>query len=89
MEPTGDSQAQIAGYTVQAKRIILKLAPAAITDVHGIVEACDYLAIVRTLEPDSAIIEIITTPDTFADSMELARIMERRLGAEILHPSLA
>ena len=83
---TGDTQAQTAGYTVQAKRIILKLAPAAITDVHGIVEAYDYLAVVRTLEPDTAIIEIVATPDTFGQTLELARVMEKRIGAEILHP---
>lgn len=66
----------------------MKIAPEAITDVHGIIEACDYLAIVRTLEPDTAIIEIVTTPDTFTASLEIARVMERRLGAEILHPAL-
>lgn len=75
-----------SGYTVQAKRIILKLAPAAITDVHGIVEAYDYFAVVRTLEPETAIIEIVATPDTFEQTLELARIMEKRIGAEILHP---
>ena len=76
----------MSGYTVNAKLIIMKVAPESITDVHGIMEACDYLAIVRTLEPEAAIVEIIATPDTFAESFEIARVMERRLGAEILHP---
>ena len=74
-------------YPVNAKLIIMKIAPESITDVHGIMEACDYLAIVRTLEPETAIVEIIATPDTFAESYEIARVMERRLGAEILHPA--
>ena len=78
----------MSGYTVNAKLIIMKIAPESITDVHGIMEACDYLAIVRTLEAEAAIVEIIATPDTFAESLEIARVMERRLGAEILHPTL-
>lgn len=86
MEQTSEAKVKNSGYTVQAKRIILKLAPPAITDVHGIVEAYDYLAVVRTLDPDTAIIEIVTTPDTFEQTLELARIMEKRIGAEILHP---
>lgn len=73
-------------YPVNAKLIIMKIAPESITDAHGIMEAFDYLAIVRTLEPETAIVEIIATPDTFAETLEIARVMERRLGAEILHP---
>ena len=76
----------MSGYTVNAKLIIMKIAPESITDVHGIMEAFDYFAIVRTLEPETAIVEIIATPDTFAETLEIARVMERRLGAEILHP---
>ena len=77
---------KLSGYRVNAKLIIMKVAPGSITDVHGIMEAFDYLAIVRTLEPETAIVEIIATPDTFAESYEVARVMERRLSAEILHP---
>ena len=76
----------MSGYTVNAKLIIMKIAPESITDVHGIMEAFDYLAIVRTLEPETAIVEIIATPDTFAETYEVARVMEQRLSAQILHP---
>lgn len=83
------SDLKSSGYTVNAKLIIMKVPPESITDVHGIMEAFDYLAIVRTLEPETAIVEIIATPDTFAETFEIARVMERRLGAEILHPPVA
>ena len=76
-------------YPVNAKLIIMKVAPGSITDVHGIMEAFDYLAIVRTLEPETAIVEIIATPDTFAETYEVARVLERRLSAQILHPPVA
>jgi len=69
---------------VRAKRILLKVEPAKITGLHALVEACDYLAVVRTLDPEIAVVEMIATPDTVEKSLELARFFERRLGAEIL-----
>ncbi len=72
---------------IPVKRIIIKIPPKNIMDAHNIVEACDFLAVVRTLEPDSAIVELLATPDTFKDSMKISRMMEKLLGAEILHPA--
>ncbi len=69
---------------VRAKRILLKVEPARITDLHTLVESCDYLAVVRTLDPEIAVVEMIATPDTLETSLELARSFARRLGAEIL-----
>jgi len=71
---------------IPVKRIIMKVPPEKIMDAHNIVEACDFLAVVRTIEPDSAIVEMLATPDTFEDSLEISRMMEKLLGAEILHP---
>ncbi len=73
-------------YTVEARRVIMRCPPSAIADVHAIVESCEYLAVVRTLEPEAAVIELIATPDTIDDTLDLARVIERRLDAEILHP---
>ena len=69
-----------------AKRILLQCRPPVIADVHAIVEACDNLAVVRTLEPEMAVVELIATPDTFADTLELAKSLARMVGAQILHP---
>ena len=71
---------------IPAMRVLLQCAPAAIADVHAIVEACDNLAVVRTLEPEMAVVELIATPDTFADTLEVAKGLERMVGARILHP---
>jgi len=70
----------------RAKRVLVKVPVESITDVHGIVEACDYLAVVRTLEPDAGIVEMVGTPDTYDEMMRIARVLERKLNAEILHP---
>lgn len=72
--------------STRAQRILLRCAPAVIADVHAIVEACDNVAVVRTLDPEQSVVEIIATPDTFADALGLAHSLERLLGAEILHP---
>ncbi len=64
----------------------MRCPPSAIADVHAIVESCEYLAVVRTLEPEAAVIELIATPDTIDDAMDIAHVIERRLDAEILHP---
>jgi len=74
----------ISAGAVRAKRILLKVEPAKITVLHALVEACDYLAVVRTLDPEIAVVEMIATPDTVGKSLELARFFERRMGAEIL-----
>lgn len=71
---------------ILVKRIIVKIPPENIMDAHNIVEACDFLAVVRTLEPDIAIVELLATPDTFEDSLKISQMMEKLLGAEILHP---
>lgn len=73
-------------HAVDARRVLMRCPPSAIADVHAIVETCDYLAVVRTLEPEAAVIELIATPDTIDDTLDIARLIERRLGAEILHP---
>ncbi|MBI3794744.1 MAG: DUF4911 domain-containing protein [Nitrospinae bacterium] len=70
----------------QARRVILKCDPPLIADVHAIVESYDYLAVVRTLEPDMGIVELIATQDTFAETLELCKNLEKSIGAEILHP---
>lgn len=73
-------------HSAEARRVIMLCPPSTIADVHAIVESCEYLAVVRTLEPEAAVIELIATPDTIDDTLDIARLIERRLGAEILHP---
>lgn len=72
--------------TIEARRVLLQCAPAAIAEIHGIVEGCGHLAVVRTLEPEISVVELIATPDTIGETLELARYMEGALGARILHP---
>lgn len=74
------------GNESTARRVILKCDPAVIADVHAVVESWDYLAVVRTLEPDMGIVELIATRDTFDDTLEHSKNLVRMLGAEILHP---
>jgi hypothetical protein len=69
-----------------AKRVILKCDPVVIADMHAVVESWDYLAVVRTLEPDMGIVELIATRDTYEDTLELSKCLKKLLGAEILHP---
>jgi len=71
----------------KAKRVILKCDPALIADVHSIVESRDYVAVVRTLEPDMGIVELIATRDTFEEAVEICKRLERQIGAIILHPA--
>lgn len=73
----------------EARRVLMRCAPFTIAEIHGIVEGCGHLAVVRTLEPDIAVVELIATRDTFGETLELARYMERTLGAAILHPRQA
>jgi hypothetical protein len=72
----------------QARRVIIKCDTSVIADVHAVVESCDYLAVVRTLEPDMGILELIATPDTYAETLELSQSLVNLLGAEILHPPI-
>lgn len=69
-----------------AKRVLIQVDSAVIADVHAIVESCDYVAVVRTLEPDAGILELIATCDTFDAAIEVSKSLERLLGAKILHP---
>ncbi len=71
---------------IPARRVILKADPQHIADIHSIVESCDNIAIVRTLDPEIAVVELIATPDTFDEAMEISRAIENLLGAEIVHP---
>lgn len=70
----------------KAQRILLKVPRRLITEVHSLVEECDYIAIVRTLDPEAGILEFIATEDTFDIAMKLSRYFVSSLGAEILHP---
>jgi hypothetical protein len=70
----------------KAKRVILKCDPALIADVHSIVESCFYIAVVRTLEPDMGIVELISSCDTFEDTLKVSKSLQKLIGAEILHP---
>jgi hypothetical protein len=70
----------------KAKRILLKVPTRLITYVHSLVEECDYIAIVRTLDPDGGIVEFIATEDTFETAMKLSRYFVSELEGEILHP---
>lgn len=72
-----------------SKRVIIQCDPAVIADVHSVVESCDYVAVVRTLEPDMGILELIATTDTFQDALVVAKSLEKLLGAKILHPPQA
>ena len=72
----------------KAKRILIKVPPHLITVVHSLVEECDYIAIVRALDPDAGIVEFIATGDTFESAMKLSRYFVSSLEAEILHPLL-
>ena len=69
-----------------AKRVIIQCDPAVIADVHSVVESCDHVAVVRTLEPDMGILELIATVDTFQDALDVAKSMKKLLGVKILHP---
>lgn len=72
--------------TVPAKKILLKIAPSLVTEIQTIIEACDGLAIVRALDPDIAVVELLTTDDTYEKTLKLARSLEEPLDAELLVP---
>ena len=70
----------------KAKRILIKVPTRVITVVHSLVEECDYIAIVRAIDPELGIVELIATEDTFDSAMKLSRYFVSSLGAEILNP---
>jgi len=70
--------------TTLTKRILLKINPALITELHGVVEACDYIAIVRTLDPDIAVVELLGTNDTYKLMRGLTNQLQKTFNADIL-----
>ncbi|MDH5543716.1 MAG: DUF4911 domain-containing protein [Nitrospinota bacterium] len=69
---------------VASRRIIVKVERALMSDLHSLVEEVDHLAIVRTLDPDLGIVELIATEDTYADALKLCTYFVESLNAEIL-----
>jgi hypothetical protein len=43
-------------------RVLLRLAPAQIVDLHTFIEGYDDLAVLRTLDPAAGIVEILVSP---------------------------
>ena len=70
--------------TARARRILIKAPAEKITEIHSLVEECDNLAILRTLDPDLGIMEMIATEGTAEDALSLAAYFERALEAEVL-----
>jgi hypothetical protein len=47
---------------IDATRVVLRLAPAKIVDLHCFIEGYDDLAVLRTLDPAAGIVEIFVSP---------------------------
>ena len=43
-------------------RVVLRLAPTGIVDLHCIIEGYDDLAVLRTLDPAAGLVEILVSP---------------------------
>jgi len=50
-----------------ATRVLLRVAPGRIAELHGIVEGYDDLAVVRTLRPAEGLLEILVSPGREAE----------------------
>ena len=69
---------------VTSRRIIVKIERRLMSDLHSLVEEVDHIAIVRTLDPDLGIVELIATEDTYERALMLAEYFKSSMGAEIL-----
>jgi len=45
-----------------ATRVLLRVEPARIVDLHALLEGYDDLAVLRTLDPAAAIVEVFVSP---------------------------
>lgn len=59
-------------------RVLLRLAPAQIVDLHTFIEGYDDLAVLRTLDPAAGIVEILVSPgsETEFENLRLALCRE-------------
>lgn len=56
-----------------ATRVVLRLAPAQIVELHAIVEGYDDLALLRTLDPAEALVEVFVSPGSEGEFESLRR----------------
>jgi hypothetical protein len=47
---------------VDAARVLLRLAPAQIVDLHALIEGYDDLAVLRTLDAAGGVVEVFVSP---------------------------
>jgi hypothetical protein len=59
----------------QAKRVILVVPPSDIVYFHAILEGYDDLAVMRTIEPESGLVEVYVSPGAEEDFSRLIRAL--------------
>lgn len=58
-----------------ATRVLLKVAPERIVDLHAILEGYDDLGVMRTLRPDAGLVEVWVSPGAEAEFATLRRAL--------------
>ncbi len=59
----------------QAKRVVLVVPPRDIVYFHAILEGYDDLAVMRTIEPESGIVEVYVSPGAEEEFSRLVRAL--------------
>ncbi len=68
LKPPGPGKPPIP---VDATRVLLRLAPAQIVELHAFIEGYDDLAVLRTLDPAAGIVEIFVSPGSEGEFEQL------------------
>ena len=68
-----------AGATADTTRVVLRLDPARIVDLHSLIEGYDDLALLRTLDATAGLVEIFVSPGA-EEEFELLRVALDREG---------
>lgn len=69
-------------------QVRIKVNPKEIIYIHGILEAYDHLAIVRTLDNRNGILELLASPSFLEDLRELLNALSMEIALEILNPEV-
>jgi hypothetical protein len=60
-----------------ATRVLLRVEPAQIVDLHALLEGYDDLAVLRTLDPAASIVEVFVSPGAEEEFEQLRQALGR------------
>ena len=66
-----------AGAAADTTRVVLRLDPARIVDLHCLIEGYDDLAVMRTLDAAAGLVEVFVSPGSEEEFERLRAALER------------